>query len=634
MAKATLYLGKLTAEHTTAESNKDDVFMHIYVDGAEARRWPDNNGTIQMGDGGVVETDVALNVDYNSTVWIEVKERDTKNDGNYTLAGRYDIDRRSPASATLRSDIGPKNTCYTLAYRLITNPIPTVRILGIKCEKQTDDMDGETSGAILGAVGACCDAAGNIIKKSPRPRAKVIGGAFKEAGKVLDAIELVAGWLARKIEGKDDVYMVHFTPDEASKDINGRFFPKQNEDQTCHMAAGDEVFFEERYGEYFRFPVDKDDVTIEFREHDSVGKDISICTVTIPRVTSDTDPRLTNPAVEQVADTYDLRGDKKGGVYHLCYSVGMEDWANPGNADEQGELFPPTSDTWGDCTRLDGDFLITSSPAIATLGDQDLMILTGVGDVHVPLPGTNGAEMVCHPCVYQLSVRGTWSGVWLPVGPNLATPPAAVRAPSGQIHTACVDPFGAGQYQVFAAGRWVSKNHAPVGASGYALACWSDERLDAFALGGQGQLMHSVFTQGWSSWVSLGGEGTYEPAAVSWGENRIDVVVRSTDGELWHIAWDGSRWTEWVNTGGGVIRSAPSLTSRGPGRLDCVARGTGNHVIHRVFADGVWGDWYDINNGQEIKGTPAVNASGNNRLDLVFWGSDGFAWKTSLQPGM
>jgi len=40
---------------------------------------------------------------------------------------------------------------------------------------------------------------------------------------------------------------------------------------------------------------------------------------------------------------------------------------------------------------------------------------------------------------------------------------------------------------------------------------------------------------GWSDWMDLGGQLTSEPAAVSWGPNRIDVFARGTDNALWHI---------------------------------------------------------------------------------------------------
>ena len=34
-----------------------------------------------------------------------------------------------------------------------------------------------------------------------------------------------------------------------------------------------------------------------------------------------------------------------------------------------------------------------------------------------------------------------------------------------------------------------------------------------------------------------------DPAACSWGPNRIDVFGAGQDGELLHMTWDGSAWS-------------------------------------------------------------------------------------------
>ncbi len=43
---------------------------------------------------------------------------------------------------------------------------------------------------------------------------------------------------------------------------------------------------------------------------------------------------------------------------------------------------------------------------------------------------------------------------------------------------------------------------------------------------------------GGAAYLSFGGFGFYEaPAGVSWGSNRIDVFVRGTNSELYHLVW-------------------------------------------------------------------------------------------------
>ncbi|MDD2481991.1 MAG: hypothetical protein PHF82_07680, partial [Lutispora sp.] len=50
---------------------------------------------------------------------------------------------------------------------------------------------------------------------------------------------------------------------------------------------------------------------------------------------------------------------------------------------------------------------------------------------------------------------------------------------------------------------------------------------------------------------------TSAPAAVSWGPNRIDVFGRGQNQSLWHKYWNGARWSDWEDLGGGTINSAP-----------------------------------------------------------------------------
>lgn len=56
-----------------------------------------------------------------------------------------------------------------------------------------------------------------------------------------------------------------------------------------------------------------------------------------------------------------------------------------------------------------------------------------------------------------------------------------------------------------------------------------------FVRGHDGQLAQRwAGAEGWIDWRDFGGRLTSAPAAVSWGESRIDVVVRGHDGQLAH----------------------------------------------------------------------------------------------------
>src|SRR5262249_46069807 len=106
-----------------------------------------------------------------------------------------------------------------------------------------------------------------------------------------------------------------------------------------------------------------------------------------------------------------------------------------------------------------------------------------------------------------------------------------------------------------------------------------------------------------------------EPAAVSWGSNRIDVFGRGVDNDLAHKWWDG-QWHPWESLGpGGVLASGPTVASWGANRLDVFARGVGNSLLHKWW-DGSWHPWEALDGG--VFSDPAAVSWAPGRID-VFW---------------
>ncbi len=142
-----------------------------------------------------------------------------------------------------------------------------------------------------------------------------------------------------------------------------------------------------------------------------------------------------------------------------------------------------------------------------------------------------------------------------------------------------------------------------------------DRRIDVFARGGGGQLLHRPYAYGaWSaSWEDLGGAMKAAPGAVSWGPGRIDVFAWGTDNHLWHRWYTSGVWSRWENLGG-VLSSAPDVASWGSGRLDVVARGAENQLLHRSFASGAWSAWESL--GGVLTSAPSAVSSGSGRVDV------------------
>jgi Concanavalin A-like lectin/glucanases superfamily/Repeat of unknown function (DUF346) len=157
-------------------------------------------------------------------------------------------------------------------------------------------------------------------------------------------------------------------------------------------------------------------------------------------------------------------------------------------------------------------------------------------------------------------------------------------------------------------------------ASAPAVASWALGRLDVFAKGENGHLMHKRWNgDDWSEWRDLGGRLTSAPAAVSWGPNRIDVFVRGHDLQLAHKRWNGEEWSEWRDLGGNLT-SSPAVASWGPNRLDVFARGEDSHLKHKRWNGEDWSEWRDL--GGRLTSAPGAVSWGLNRIDVLVRGHD------------
>jgi hypothetical protein len=154
--------------------------------------------------------------------------------------------------------------------------------------------------------------------------------------------------------------------------------------------------------------------------------------------------------------------------------------------------------------------------------------------------------------------------------------------------------------------------------------------------------------EGVGEWWYHGGGILGTPVVVAWGPDRLDLVVTGTDNSIYHKAWDSGTWypgegpDDWEHLGGGVI-GPPAVVSWGPNRLDILVTGTDGAVYHKAWAGGP--DWYPGNGledwnriGGQIFGTPAATTWGADRLDIVVAGLDGAvyhkAWDTDTwYPG-
>jgi hypothetical protein len=131
----------------------------------------------------------------------------------------------------------------------------------------------------------------------------------------------------------------------------------------------------------------------------------------------------------------------------------------------------------------------------------------------------------------------------------------------------------------------------------------------------------------WSTWTSLGGQLTDDPAVSLNQDGRLEVFVRGTDKALWH-AWQtspGGAWSPWRSLGG-QLSSKPGVGVNADGRLEVFARGTDNALWHtaQTSPNGGWSAW-DSLAGQPA-GDPVVGANSDGTLDVFVRGTDSALW--------
>lgn len=337
--KATLLLEKLHCIHQEGNSlSSDDVYMKIYVDDAFYQRWPES-GEVDMDTGDNAYVDVNITVEYGSTVKVEIFNHDHLSDeddlGTVIFERELypDYDQVLGGSKEKKGTGGEDGAEYALVYRIIKEPIRTLRVYSIKCRKPSLGIDMDTVDAITDAGELCADAVSSIIGTSKRPRAQVISRAFDAVSDVLAHVDALIWFLAQVVENPDEVYMKHVT---ASKAIDGGFFPET--DNYYQMNEEDEVNFEDQYGHYFRFPFDQESVRIQLLEHDSIKGDISLGSLTIN--VGDYDTLKEEGAKVLVANEFSpedphTNREGEGAIYYVCFDVGIENWAEPATNESQ-----------------------------------------------------------------------------------------------------------------------------------------------------------------------------------------------------------------------------------------------------------------------------------------------------------
>jgi hypothetical protein len=221
---------------------------------------------------------------------------------------------------------------------------------------------------------------------------------------------------------------------------------------------------------------------------------------------------------------------------------------------------------------------------------------------------------------------GKWSA-WEGLGGVITSDPAAVDFKNGQRHVFVRGTDNALWHNIYDNGAWSGWNfRGGTLITSPTVTSLQDGRLDVFALKTGQDLWHTWSNDSGATWqeadnevsMPVGWSLNSDPAAVSWGKNRIDVFARGIDLGLWHAWWDGAKWNNWEPLGG-ILVSGPAVCSWGNGRLDVFARGLNGALWHKAYDNNNWGQWEDL--GGSITSDPAAVCWGPNRIDVIARGA-------------
>lgn len=236
--------------------------------------------------------------------------------------------------------------------------------------------------------------------------------------------------------------------------------------------------------------------------------------------------------------------------------------------------------------------------------------------------------------------HGRWSD-WVSLGGGLTSRPAAASRTRGSLTVFAKGTDNALWRRSHFRGpwsRWESLGGELI--SGPAACSSRSGRLDVFALNRDHSLMQRTFWNGWRDWEFPGrfhaGLPIWDPAAASWGPERIDVCIRDDINQLIH-KWYDHGWGGVTGTGqggtwsvGGLLAtSSPALASWGPGRLDLFVRGDDNALWHNCISDAE-SPWVSL--GGILTAAPAAVSWGEGRIDVFAKGTDNALWHRHLAP--
>jgi glucose/arabinose dehydrogenase len=238
-----------------------------------------------------------------------------------------------------------------------------------------------------------------------------------------------------------------------------------------------------------------------------------------------------------------------------------------------------------------------------------------------------------------------FGGVGCPASPSFdftmptpAGPPAATSMPDGRVAysalgadgkqylvaTAIVnDPLETGPLECLGG----TATDAPAVAAGSSFVALfvrtADNRLWQRTVAGGG-------TGTWST-LPIGGASLNGPGAVVTAGDVVHLVVRGTNGAVYHATRRGTTWSSWESLGGAIL-GTPAVAVRPGGGIAIFARGTNNGVYANLGNTGAWTGW-SRQPGATLTSPAVAWGYQAGRLDLFVAGTTGGLYQRALSNG-
>jgi glucose/arabinose dehydrogenase len=222
--------------------------------------------------------------------------------------------------------------------------------------------------------------------------------------------------------------------------------------------------------------------------------------------------------------------------------------------------------------------------------------------------------------------------------PTPTGPPAATSLPDGRVAYSALgsdgqyylaatdiisDPLAAGPLECLA-GTATDNPAAAAGSSFAALFVrTADDRLWQRTLTGSG-------TGAWSP-LPIGGTSSNGPSAVVTAGDVVHLVIRGTNGAVYHATRRGTAWSGWENLGGGIY-GTPAVAPRPGGGIAIFVRGTNNGIYAKYGDTGSWTGWSRLP-GETLSSPAVAWGYQTDRLDLFVAGSAGGLYQKVFANG-